>query len=122
MTSEAEPTETPEVEAPPPAVEPSAGALPPEPPERPVRRFYDGTPRFALFIAAAVLIFAGGFVAGHWVFERHNYDRRPDISARAQRFLQGRQDQRGGQPRNGPQLGQAPNLQQLLPFIEGLLN
>jgi len=117
-----EPTETPEVETPPPPIEPSAAPVSP-PPVRPVRRFYGAqAPRVAMFIVAAVLIFAGGFVAGHWVFERHDHDRRPDFSARAQRFLQGMQNQRGGQSRNGPQMGQAPNLQQLLPLIEGLLN
>ena len=124
MTTDPEPfeaTETPEVEAPPAVVEETV-APPPAPPARRVNRFFDtGRSRIGLFVAAAVLIFAGGFVAGHWVFERHDHDHhRPEISARAQRFLQGLQGERGGKQGNNSQMDR--NLQQLLPFLEQLLN
>jgi hypothetical protein len=67
----------------------------------------------------AALIFVGGFALGHWGFERHDDDRH---SVRAHRFMEGMQDQRGNQSRNGPQMGQMPNLQQFLPLFEQLLN
>jgi len=125
MTTEpeaTEPTETPEVDAPPAVVEEPV-APPPPPPARPARFYDSGRSRVAMFVVAAVVVFAGGFIAGHWIFERHDHDRhRPQFAARAERLLQGLQGRRDGQSRNGPQMGQAPGLQGLLPLLEQLLN
>jgi hypothetical protein len=126
MTTEPNPTDTPEPEA---ALSPAPAVVTPPPPAQPTQRFY-GSPaaRIALLVAGVAMIFAGGFATGHWVFDRHDNDRhRPDFSARAQRFMQGLNGQQrsGGQPRNAPgmgQMGQMPNLQQILPFLEQLLN
>jgi len=127
MTTEPNPTDTPEPEA---ALSPApAEVTPPPPPARPTQRFY-GSPaaRIALLVAGVAMIFAGGFATGHWVFERHDNDRhRPDFSARAHRLMRGLggQQRGSGQSRNVPQmgpLGQMPNLQQILPFLEQLLN
>jgi hypothetical protein len=127
MTNEAESTDTPEVETPPPVVERPAAA--PPPPARPVLRrpFYESpVARAGLGLIAAVLIFAGGFAAGHWVFDRHDHDddrRRPDFSVRAERFLEGLRGERdGNRGRNAPQTREAPELQQLLSLFELLLN
>jgi hypothetical protein len=125
MTTEPESTGTPEVEAPPPILEqPPATPTPPQPPV--LRRpFYESpVARAGLGLIAAVLIFTGGFAAGHWVFERDDDDRRrPDVSVRAERFLEGLRGERdGNRGRNAPQTRQAPELQQLLSLFELLLN
>src|SRR5438045_7647310 len=109
MTTEPtpEPTERPEPEEASPAVEQPVATPAPAGPERPVRSFYGSSiSRTALGVIAAALIFAGGFAVGHWVIDRHDHDRRPTITARANRFMQDMRNQGGGQSRNGPQLGQ----------------
>jgi hypothetical protein len=127
MTTEPEPTETPEVEtAPPTAEQPGVAEEASAVAARPVRPIYASpVARVAGLVIAAALIFGGGFATGHWAADRHENDhRRPDFSARAQRFMQGLSGQQrgGGQSRNAPGMGQAPNLQQILPFLEQLLN
>src|SRR5215216_5588869 len=114
MTTEPEPTETPEVETPPPApVVEHEHVVSGSPPPPPARRSY-GSPilRIGLAAIAAALIFVGGFALGHWGIDRHDNDhRRPDFAARAQRFMEELRQPGGGQSRNnGPQMGQAPNL------------
>src|SRR5438874_33856 len=124
MTTEPtpEPTERPEPEEASPAVEQHVATPPPAPATR--ERAFNGSgfSRTALGVIAAALIFAGGFAVGHLVVDRHDHDRRPPIAARANRFMQDMRNHGEGQSRNGPQMGQAPNLQQLLPLLQQLLN
>jgi len=121
MTTEPEPIETPDGEVVPPRVEPAETPVVVAQ-ERPTRRFYTSpVARVVLPVIAALLIFAGGFALGHWAFPSHEH-RRPNFAARAQQFMQDMRQGRNGQSRNGPQMGQAPNLQQLLPLLEQLLN
>jgi hypothetical protein len=122
MTTEPEANETPEVEpAPAPVAQsetPPAVAV-----ERPTRSATDSPIlRAGLAIIAAALIFGSGFAVGHWAFGRDNDHHRPQLAARAQNFMQGMRPGRDGQSRNAPQMGQMPNLQQILPMLEQMLN
>ena len=122
MTTEPEPNETPEVEAAPPAVE--QPVTPASRRRSGQRRGVTGSPivRIGLAVIAAALIFGGGFAVGHWAFERTTTIAVPLSPPAPRASCRTCSQGRGGQSRNGPQMGQAPNLQQLLPLLEQMLN
>ena len=122
MTTEPEHSETQETEpVAPPVVQPETPAVVAA--ERPARGV-TGSPivRIGVAVIAAALIFGSGFAVGHWAFEHNGGHHRPTLAARAQNFMQDMHQGRNGQSRNGPQMGQMPNLQQLLPMLEQMLN